>query len=130
MSYHLTIAIYQFVARSLLLVEWNESLVLYDFLYEVQDLWPHGFDMAKLAEVKYFREAFSITLTKTQSLLELIPLELKKTKTEVLLIDQKKTTQEALLRNEPERLRPVNNMKRKKNLWCNFDQIYECISLN
>jgi len=89
----LSVAIYRFVARSLLLVERNEGLILFDFLYGGEDLWPYKFDMERLAGVKYFHDAFSITLTKTQALIDMIPLNLKKTKTEVLLIDKKKATQ-------------------------------------
>ena len=74
-------ALYRFVARSLLLVERNESLILFDFLYECADLWPDKFEIDRIAFVKHFREAFSITLTKTKSLLDLIPLDLKKSKT-------------------------------------------------
>jgi hypothetical protein len=77
----------------LLLVEKHEGLILFDFLYAGEDLWPHKFDMERLAGVKYFHDAFSITLTKMQALLDMIPLNLKKTKTEVLLIDKKKATQ-------------------------------------
>jgi len=93
MEYHLSVALYRFVARSLLLAERNEDLDLFSFLYEGADLWPNKFDISKLAELRYFHEAFSIKLTKTQSLLDVIPLTLKKTKTELIFVDQKKTIQ-------------------------------------
>lgn len=80
-NYHLTIALYRFAVRSLLLVEKDESLDLFSFLYGAYDLWPHNFDHDRLSTVKYFREAFSITMTKMQSLLEFMPFEVKKSKT-------------------------------------------------
>jgi hypothetical protein len=113
--YHISIALYRFVARSLLLVEIKETLSLFHFLYEGADLWPYKFDIDKLAGVKHFEQAFSISLTKMQALLDLIPLDIKKTKTEVLLIDQKKTTQESTRQVKPETLQR-QAPKKKKNL--------------
>ena len=43
-NYHLSIALYRFVVRSLLLVEKEESLDLFSFIYGAYDLWPHNFD--------------------------------------------------------------------------------------
>ncbi len=51
-------------------------------------------------------DAFSITLTKMQSLLNIIPLGIKKTKTEVLMIDQKQSSQQIIAKHpEPETIK-------------------------
>lgn len=65
-------------------------------MYEGYDLWPNKFDIEKLSMIHHFRDAFSITLTKMQSLLEFIPFDVKKTKTEVIMLDRKQTQQEVI----------------------------------